>query len=160
MAEKQIGIYSITCTVNGKLDEGNTLPLEIRQQISKSVREVWEAKSGEEKKSIVENQLTWRFEKGHDVPAYVREKLRQANLGKKQSAETISKRSKSMKAAMLGNRNGNKPVYCEETGSTYESAKTAASILGVSVTGISHALKGRQKTAGGYHFQYSSREEI
>ena len=142
------------------LAKGHTLPAEIRAQISSSVREAWDIKSAEEKQIIIEQQLTGeRFVEGHEVPIYVREKIRKAATGKIQSAETKSKRSKSMKIAMLGNKNGNKSIYCVETGKIYESVKMAAADLEISVTGISHVLKGRQKSAGGYHFKYSSSVE-
>ncbi len=135
------------------LGEGHTLPSNIRAQISNSVRKVWQSK-------IIENQLIGkRFENGHEVPENVRAKLKNAATGKIQSAETKSKRSKSMQIAMLGNRNGNKSVRCIETNSVYDSLKAAAEDLNISVTGISHVLNGRQKSVGGYHFEYSSSVE-
>ena len=120
----------------------------------------WNNKSDEEKEFVLKHQLIGKpFEKGHNVPNTVREKLRQANLGKKQSEETKEKRSNKMKVAMKGNKNGNKSVRCIENGETYDSIKIAGITLGISITGITHHLKGKQKSVGGYHFEYHNSVE-
>lgn len=47
-----------------------------------------------------------------------------------------------------------KAVYCIELERTFESAKEASKILGITHSNIVHCLKGRHKTAGGYHWKY------
>lgn len=47
-----------------------------------------------------------------------------------------------------------KPVKCVETGSVYISMHDAERETGILYTLICHALNGRQKTAGGYHWEY------
>lgn len=121
-----------------------------------AARKEWEDKTPEEKKQIIECQLT-----GHHKPhsKETREILRQLNLGKKQSKETITKRSEAMKTAMLGNQNGNKAVQCIETGEIFQSIKKAAAGLNVSAHGITNVLKCRQKTAGSYTWKYHNSVE-
>lgn len=118
----------------------------------------WQDKTPEEKAYVLAHQLTGRLHP-YSPSAETREKLRQANLGKKQSEETVAKRSAAMKTAMLGNQNGNKAVRCVETSEVFPSVKQAAISLNVSAHGISHVLKGRQKTAGGYHWEYHNSVE-
>jgi hypothetical protein len=47
-----------------------------------------------------------------------------------------------------------KPVKCVETGIVYISLHEAERETGILYTLICHALNGRQKTAGGYHWAY------
>nr|DAP66827.1 MAG TPA: homing endonuclease [Caudoviricetes sp.] len=47
-----------------------------------------------------------------------------------------------------------RPVKCIETGIIYISLHHAERETGISYTLICHALNGRQKTAGGYHWKY------
>lgn len=46
-----------------------------------------------------------------------------------------------------------KPVQCVETGIIYPSASVAAKEVGVDASNVSRAVKGAQKTAGGYHWE-------
>ena len=48
-----------------------------------------------------------------------------------------------------------KRVLCVETGVIYLSASCAASFVGVTRSRISACCRGRQKTAGGYHWEYA-----
>lgn len=48
-----------------------------------------------------------------------------------------------------------KPVVCVETGKTYESVIEAAKDTGTNRPSLSHALSGRNKTAGGFHWRYA-----
>ena len=47
-----------------------------------------------------------------------------------------------------------KPVKCVESGVVYISMHEAERETGISYTLICHSLNGRQKTAGGYHWEY------
>ena len=51
--------------------------------------------------------------------------------------------------------NKHKRVLCVETGVIYPSASCAASFVGVARSGISECCLGKQKTAGGYHWEYA-----
>lgn len=48
------------------------------------------------------------------------------------------------------------PVYCAETGQTYDSIQTASRMLGFPATNICAVCKGKHKHHKGYHFQYAS----
>jgi len=50
--------------------------------------------------------------------------------------------------------NFKKPVRCIETGKVYESTKAASMDYVATHTGISRACMGKQKTAGGVHWEY------
>lgn len=113
----------------------------------------WELKTDAEKEHVIKYQLKGP-EIGHKVSMDTRQKLREANIGKKQSEDTIRKRSAKMHASMIGNRNGNKAVKIIETGKIFESVKLAGTVIGISPGCITKALKGKQKTAGGYHWEY------
>lgn len=141
------------------LGEGHTLPLETRQQIGRTLSNIWITKTPEEKAYVLTHQLTHRSQKGHHVSDSTKEKLRQANLGKKQSEETIAKRSVAMKTAMLGNRNGNTAIECIETGQLFDSVKLAALSVGVGARQITLALRGKIETSGGVHWKYVDKEK-
>lgn len=54
-----------------------------------------------------------------------------------------------------GDKNGHaKAVRCVELNKIYTTVKEAAKCSGTSRQNISHALNGRQETAGGYHWEY------
>lgn len=54
-------------------------------------------------------------------------------------------------------RSGHKkiPVICVETNTRFDSGKDAAEFAGVTATSIARCLRGKQKTAGGYHWKYA-----
>ena len=75
-----------------------------------------------------------------------------AMKGKKHSKETIQK--------MIESRTGEnscvaRPIICLETGVYFISAKQASEEMGISRSSLSCALRGKQKTAGGYHWIFS-----
>lgn len=81
------------------------------------------------------------------------------NKGKHLSDETKAK----LRVARLGKEPWNKgipggahcrKVLCVETGSTYDSIAEAARILDMYPQSIGQALRGKSKTAGGYHWEY------
>ena len=51
-----------------------------------------------------------------------------------------------------------KSVMCIETGEIFESVRIAAKYTGVHHTNISKVLKGKQTTAGGYHWKFIAKE--
>lgn len=48
-----------------------------------------------------------------------------------------------------------KPIQCVETGQTFPSIKSAVEALGTSQSNFSLALRGKNKTAAGYHWRYT-----
>lgn len=119
-------------------------------------KDQWARMTEEERKRMLSN-LTGP-KKGHPVSPETREKLRRANLGKKQSPETIRKRVESIRRNP--NRNNGekhkKPVICLETGEVFDSLKAASEKY--HLHDLCSHLKGRQKSCKGLHFQYQSVE--
>lgn len=96
---------------------------------------------------------------GKARPPEVREKLRKAGLGRKQSPEEIAKRVATIKARYaITPRDGSctfKPVFVVETGVTYESVKAAEDALRVGRGYVSRRLKKNPNaTIRGYHLRY------
>lgn len=55
----------------------------------------------------------------------------------------------------LGNHPNAKPVFCEELNKKFDSIRRAEEELGVNINCIVSACKGKQKTAGGFHWKYA-----
>lgn len=129
---------------------------ETKQILKTSGKLLWESKSESQKESIIKNNLKGP-KKGHRVSLETRIKLRNANIGKKQTIETINKRSEKLKVTQIGNNNGNKPVMCFSENvhiKTYESAVMAAKELNIHPSNITKVIKGKQKTAAGFLWKY------
>lgn len=52
-----------------------------------------------------------------------------------------------------------KPVRCVETGSVYDSARAAYRETGAHYVGICNCLHGKLQTAGGFHWEYATKED-
>ena len=131
---------------------------EIKAALSESGKRQWENLPEDRKKQIIKNNLVGP-RKGHLVSGKTREKLRKANIGKKQSEQTIQKRKEAMRIKKENGwvRDGSctyKKVICIETGQVFESVKAAALAFGIDPTNISSVLKKRQNTTAGLHFKY------
>lgn len=146
--------YNVSSGGNGK----GKFPESVKKIISQKSKAQWERMTDEEKAQRVKNNLKGP-RKGHIVSAETRQKLRERNLNKKQSLDTINKRKNTM---LLKKQNGyirtnefcKKKVVCIETNETFESVKAAAEKINASPTSVSSMLKGRQKTVKGFHFKY------
>lgn len=143
---------------NGGQDSLRRYPDEVRKKISEKAKEQWNNMSDEDKKIRIANNLKGPA-KGHIVSEETRQKLRDKNLGKKQSPETIKKRKETLEKKKLAgyvktNDANKKKIVCIETGCIYESVKSAAESIGARPTSISAMLKGRQKSVKGLHFEY------
>lgn len=112
-------------------------------------------KMSEHTKQKISNSLKGRFvgelNPMFGKPSPMRGKVG-AMKGKKHSKETIQK--------MIESRTGEnscvaRPVICLETGVYFISAKQASEEMGISRSSLSCALRGKQKTAGGYHWIFS-----
>ena len=51
-----------------------------------------------------------------------------------------------------------KPVYCVELGKTFCNLTTASAVTGARLNTLCSCLKGRYKTAGGYHWRYAQKK--
>lgn len=94
--------------------------------------------------------------------AETRRKISKAKKGEHRSAETRRKLSEAHKGTYLSIKTRrkiseakSKSVVCVETGKQYASITEAATAVGVAVCTVSAVLRGRQKTAGGYHWEYA-----
>ena len=126
---------------------GRHLTDEEKEVCRQAAKKQWEDMSDEQKECVKKHQLIGP-RKGHPVSEETREKLRQANLGKKQSAETIAKRAEKLQLIRW------KQVRCVETGEVFLTIKSAADSIGFSATTLRTALKNSAKTCGGYHWEY------
>lgn len=82
--------------------------------------------------------------------------------GKHLPAETIEKlrRPKSEEHKRKLSEARSVPVLCVETGMVFPSGKAAGEYYGISRGSIAYAVKGKRKTAGGYHWEIFKREEL
>lgn len=122
-------------------------------------------KNKEHWKGLSEEEKRWRIERMTSVkPKRImteetKQKLRNYNLGKKQTKETIEKRKKTIEEKKLNgfkksNEGHKKKVICIESGQIFNSVKEASEYLNVHPSSISAHLKGRYKTCKGKHFTY------
>lgn len=135
--------------------EGRSAPVseEVKARLSEAAKRQWAAMSDEQKALIRKNNLTGP-KIGHPVSKETREKLRRANLGKKQSPELIEKRLGHLKENGFYERlheAHKRKVICKETGEIFDSVKSAMAKYGGTV---SPHLRGKYKTCKGLHFEY------
>lgn len=136
---------------------GHVVTDELRKRLSEKNKEYWASLPEKEKEEICK-RLTGPA-KGHVVSDETKQKLRSANLGKKQSKETIQKRAVTIKQRKLNgyvrvNGKHKKKVICIETNQVFNSVKETAEHFSVHPSGITACLKGRQQTCKGKHFDY------
>jgi len=145
--------YNLTSGGNGS--PSHNVSEETRKVLSEKSKNQWKTMSEETKNKILSNLKPPKV--GHYVSEKTKEKLRQCNLGKKQSQETIEKRKQTfikMKENGYVQTNGNhrKKVICIETNEIFNSLKDAQSKY--NLTSLCRHLKGKQKSCGGKHFKY------
>lgn len=119
-------------------------------------KEFWKNLDDEIKNKIITQNLKGP-KIGHLVSEETRGKLRQHNLGKKQSKETVEKRKQTMiekkkNGYVQTNGNHRKKVICIETGEIFESLKEAEDKYNLST--LCGHLKGRYETCKGNHYEY------
>lgn len=129
---------------------------ETKNKLREASRNWWNGLDAEAKEKIIKNNLKGPS-KGHNVSKETREKLRQCNLGKKQTKETIEKRkqtfiNKKMNGYVQTNEGHKKKVICLETGEIFDSVKQATEKYNLT-TLVGH-LKGKYKTCKGKHYKY------
>ena len=59
----------------------------------------------------------------------------------------------------LGNSPSAKPVFCEELNKTFDCAIRVEEELGICGSSICNVCKGKQKTAGGFHWRYANEND-
>jgi group I intron endonuclease len=139
---------------------GREVKKEIRIILRKKGKKQWEQLSEEKKKERIKNNLKG---KNSDWKMSESLKLRLSNLnkGKKQSKETIKKRSHSMKKAMKGNKNGNKKIASfkdDKIIKKYDSVKKAAEEYNIHPSRISVVLTGKRNKTVGLNWKYITNE--
>jgi len=146
-------------TLGGSGQKGMYVSKETREKLRQAGKKQWANMTEEQKNKIINNNFV-RATKGHKVSEKTRQKLREKNLGKKQTKHTIEKRKLSIleKKKNGWKKDGNKckkKVIIIELNMEFESVKDCAKYLGLgSGTGISAVLNGRQKTCRNYHIKY------
>lgn len=143
-------------TAGGLGNSGREVKSETIELLKLAGKLQWSRKTDEEKNKIINNNLKGPT-KGRKLSLETKLKLRNINLGKKQSLETIEKRASKIKISQIGNKNGNKSVICYKENSEikiYESIVAAAAELKIHPSNITKVLKGKQKTAAGFFWKY------
>lgn len=133
-------------------------PESVKEVIRQKAKEQWDKMPDSEKKQRIKNNLTGR-KRGFRQSEDTKEKLRLANLGKKQSTETINRRKATVERKKKNgyrqtNQSHKKKVICLETKEVFESVKEAAEHIGAHPSSITGVLKKRYKTCKGFHFEY------
>lgn len=81
--------------------------------------------------------------------------------GKGHSEESKKKMSESTKGMYLGVKNPRcRKIVCIETGEIFDFIKEAAEKYGRTETSLVAALRGRQKSSAGYHWEYLNEEGV
>ena len=129
---------------------------ETRKLLKQKGKEFWNNLNEETKQKIINQNLKGPAI-GHKVSKETRKKLREANLGKVQSKETIEKRkqtiiNKKKNGYIQTNKNHRKKVICIETGEIFNSLKDAQDKYNLST--LCRHLKGKYKTCKGKHYKY------
>jgi len=150
-------------TKGGDGASGHHVSEATRQILREKAKAQWERLSEEQKQLVINTQLIGN-RKGVKRPSRklseeTKQKLREFNLGRKQSKETIEKRKqtfieKKKNGYVQTNQSHRKPVICIETGEVFESVKEASEKYNLST--LSGHLKGRYTNSKGKHFKYYS----
>jgi len=83
-----------------------------------------------------------------------RKNIGEAQKGKRRTRKTCQNISKSLKGKYVGaERHNAKAVQCIETGIIYGAIREAARGINIHWSSISAVLNGKQKTAGGFHWE-------
>jgi len=142
----------------GKGNGGRCLSDDLKSRLSAKSKEIWAAKTIEEKSKIIANLTGPKTT--HVVSEETRKKISLINKGRKQTNEANEKRRQKAKINQIGNSNGNKPVIALQNGKIikeYISAKVAADEIKIHPSNITKSIKGVQKSAGGFNWQFKNK---
>lgn len=114
----------------------------------------------ETKQKISENMQNYIIAKDPDRGLKLRQMLKDHPEIEQKRIENVKKAippagSQAAKDRVAKNK---KPILCIELNKKFSSIQEAAKIMNISNSSISHCLRGDQKTAGGYHWQYLSED--
>lgn len=119
------------------------------------------------KKYLASREYKSSWAKGKHFTKEHRQKIAEANRGKKMSEEAKQKMriaKVGYKPVWTGQKRDNKyraakskPVICIETKTRYFGLMEAERQTGVSHANISNCLKGKRERAGGFHWKYASK---
>ena len=101
---------------------------------------------------------THKGKPGHAISDEVKERIRQANLGKVLSNETRKKISESNIGKLPYNKNL-RPVYCVELNRIFDTASDGGKELNIRSSNIIGCCEHIRKTCGGYHWMYVNSDE-
>lgn len=177
MAEKQIGIYSITCTVNGKQYVGQSIDIDRRKNQHRHSEQNprlradiekygWDAFKFEILEECLKKELTAKelhyLEllkpayniriNGHTLSEEGLLRLIKSKRGKKFTSEHCANISKSKRGQKIFAIR--KPILCVETGKIFQGIVEAAESCNAKRSNISKVLNGLRDTAGGYSWRY------
>lgn len=142
----------------GKGVKGMKLSDETRRVLAEHSRKQWERKSPSEKRSIIENNLTYRAKVGHSVSAETRTKISKALTGKSQSEETIRKRAAKISVSMKGNTNRKRDVLAVNLDTLdveiFPMVLKAARFINTDPTHLVHVLKKQRPICKGWYVTY------
>jgi len=141
-------------------NRGHKVSPQLKKRFSLLGKERWQNMTDEQRANFCKNNLAGP-RVGHSVSESTRLKLRLANVGKKQSADTKQKKSISAKEACKNfDMAGRKCPIIQIDKTTnqiikeYPTIKCAADHFGVHPTCILGVLKGRRKSSCGYFWRY------
>lgn len=121
--------------------------------LSKSGKLQWKLMSEASKQRVINHQLC-RPKKGHAVLESTRIKISKALKGVPLKQSTKKKIGAANSLSMVGNKNGNKPVYQYDIHGRlvgeFDSILIASIATSIHPSSITKQLKGVQKTAGGF----------
>lgn len=127
---------------------------ETRQKMSNSRKGNQNAKgkhwklNDEQKERRRQTALGNKYCLGRELTDYHRQRIIESNKNRVLSEETIKKMSESHKGKAT------KKVRCVETGVVFDSVTEAAMFVDKNISNIIACCKGKQKTCGGYHWEY------
>lgn len=138
---------------------GFTVSQSVRKKLSIAGRRQWDAMTTEQQERVKKFQLTGPG-KGHPVSDEVRNKIRTALLGRKDTPEVRLRKSLALTGKHRPNILHKKPVICEgierEAYGFFNSVKSAAESYGIDPTRISACLHGRQSGTLGLKWSYTT----
>ena len=93
--------------------------------------------------------------KGHEITEETRKRMSEAKKGKKRKPFSEEHKQKMSEARKGENNAMATKVYCVELDMVFNTVTEASKFVGCNKSNISVVLRGKQKTAKGYHWIYA-----